>query len=33
MGYAMRVFFERGSDWALEQLQKAVIDRRAGRHS
>jgi uncharacterized protein YndB with AHSA1/START domain len=28
MGYAMRVFFERGSDWALEQLQKAVVDRR-----
>lgn len=28
MGYAMRVFFERGSDWALAQLQKAVVDRR-----
>jgi uncharacterized protein YndB with AHSA1/START domain len=33
MGYAMRVFFERGSDWALEQLQKAIIERRAVRHS
>jgi len=28
MGYAMRVFFDKGSGWALEQLQKAVVDRR-----
>jgi len=28
MGYPLRVFFERGSEWALEQLQKAVVDRR-----
>lgn len=33
VGYAMRTFFERGSDWAFEQLQRAVIDRRARRHS
>ncbi len=33
VGYAMRTFFERGSDWAFEQLQRAVIDRRAKRHS
>ena len=33
VGYAMRQFFERGSDWAYEQLQRAIIDRRAKRHS
>jgi len=33
LGYAMREFFERGSGWALEQLQKAVIDHRAKHHS
>ena len=33
VGYAMRPFFERGSDWALEQLQRAIIDHRAKRHS
>ncbi|MGH9390717.1 MAG: SRPBCC family protein [Vicinamibacteria bacterium] len=33
LGYPMRVFFERGSGWALEQLQKAVADRRARRRS
>ena len=33
VGYAMREFFERGSDWALDQLQRTIIDRRAKRHS
>jgi uncharacterized protein YndB with AHSA1/START domain len=27
MGYTLRAFVERGSGWALEQLQKAVADR------
>jgi len=31
VGYAMRAFFERGSEWAVDQLQRAIIDRRARR--
>lgn len=31
VGYAMRTFFERGSEWAFDQLQRAILDHRAKR--
>lgn len=31
VGYAARTFVERGNEWALEQLEKAVVARKARR--
>ena len=31
VGYATRAFVERGSEWAVDQLQRAILDRRAKR--
>lgn len=33
MGYAARAFADRGNVWALQQLQKVFVDRKAGQRS